>query len=144
MQYIRIPGTGKVQGGMRLAGKASHSLSPGFILVLNIVPSVLVLYVKNQADAEPGSERREEWEETSVTVSENSRLQMVSGEKAALSRVLFLTWTDMRGRLILYSVSRDLHKLTSGKKKRCRAPLFWLYSGGSRHAHTCTIVLDNG
>lgn len=51
MQYIKIPGKGKVQGGMRLAGKASHSLSPGFILVLNIVPSVLVLYVKNQAES---------------------------------------------------------------------------------------------
>lgn len=34
MQHI---GTGKVQGGMRTAGKASHPLSPGFILVLNIV-----------------------------------------------------------------------------------------------------------
>lgn len=31
-------GTGKVQGGgVRPAGKASHPLSPGFILVLNIV-----------------------------------------------------------------------------------------------------------
>lgn len=36
-----------------------------------------------------------------MTVSENSRPQMVSGEKAALGRVLFLTRAD-RGRLILY------------------------------------------
>lgn len=34
MPYI---GTGKVQGGVRPAGKAFHPLSPGFILVLNIV-----------------------------------------------------------------------------------------------------------
>lgn len=39
MHYIKIPGTGTVQGGMRPDGKASHSLSPSFIWVLNIVSS---------------------------------------------------------------------------------------------------------
>lgn len=49
---------------------------------------------------------------------------MVSGGEAALGRVLFLTSVDRRGRLILYGVTRDLHKLTSGKKEKGKELLF--------------------
>lgn len=65
-----------------------------------------------------------------MTVSENSGSQMVSGEEAARGRVLFLTSVDRRGRLILFKVTRALHKLTSEKKKKGAELLF----------SNCTVV----
>lgn len=81
-----------------------------------------------------------------MTASENSGSQMVSGEEAALSRVLFLTSVDRRGRLILYGVTRDLHKLTSEKKKKVKSSSFltvqwweWMCTQLATHGlHTCT------